>query len=100
MTRREELEEKCKTFYGDETDIKKRYERLESAFFAAHNANYCDSAAWESASGENPRVAYWKEACQLRDEVEALLGIYEKELTVWGSLRRICKKLFNGKEKR
>ncbi len=55
---------------------------------------------WQAASGESPRFAYWKEACHLRDEVEALLGIYEKELTVWGSLRRICKKLFNGKEKR
>ncbi len=98
MTRREELEEKCKTFYGEEKSIRKRYKQLQSAFFAAHNANYCDSVAWESASDESPRVAYWKEACELRDEVEALLGIYKKELTVWGSVRRLCKKLFKCKE--
>ncbi len=98
MTYREELEEKCKTFYGEETDIKVRYKRLESAFFAAHNAGYCDSVAWESASGESPRVAYWQKACELSDEVEALLGIYKKELTVWGSVRRLCKKLFKCKE--
>ena len=74
------LEEECKAIYGDETDIAKRYEILQRAYFAAHNSGYNDAMAWELSMGGSPRTDSWKAAIELQWEVEKLCGYYELEL--------------------
>jgi len=74
------LEEECKTLYGEETDIKKRYEILKRAFFAAHNSGYNDAMAWELSTGGSPSTHFWQQAIDLKWEVEKLCEYYELEV--------------------
>ncbi len=77
---RRRLEEACKAIYGDETDIKKRYEILKSAYFASHNSGYNDAMAWELSMGETPRTRAWQEAIELEWEIKKLCEYYELEV--------------------
>lgn len=77
---RKRLEEECKALYGEETDIKKRYEILKRAFFAAHNSGFNDAMAWELSIGGSPSTHVWQQAIGLKWEVEKLCEYYELEV--------------------